>query len=540
MEKKKIMNDNKGKQKQKINTQEIAALLSGDDLMDAGPGSRKVNWGVDQPNELTELFDLDISHQDKATEESFSFSSSRSGADALTTDLRDSYGGQLDPVKVYLQEMGSVSLLSSDAETEIAKSIEAGEKQIQDALLTSPLTIRYLNEVCEKITSGKRSVTDILRGLDESDSKSINQEKEKFLWQVKEAVRLSKESSAFRVDIFAPETTAAVASKLRLRINRNNQAIINLFDAHRLSSKHLNSIIKRLRKILNTIAPPPTMKKSDPQQYRNFLLGCVNAHGADYESLKNIIDQVTEGEKISRESKNELVQANLRLVVSVAKKYANRGLQLLDLIQEGNIGLMKAVEKFEYRRGYKFSTYATWWIRQAITRAIADQGRTIRIPVHMIDTINRLLKGAKDFLRENGREPSPEEMAEKLDVDLTKVKNILKIAKEPLSLDTPIGNGEDSYLADFIEDNDAVSPDEATILENLKHSLRKILSTLTPREELVLRMRFGIDTAVDLTLEEVGENFSVTRERIRQIEAKALKKLKHPTRRNQLFAFYCD
>jgi hypothetical protein len=318
VEKKKIMNGNKGKQKQKINTQEIAALLSGDDLMDAGPGSSKVNWGVDQPNELTELFDLDIS-QEKAIEENFSFSSSRPGTDALTTDIRDAYGGQLDPVKVYLQEMGSVSLLSSDAETEIAKRIEAGEKQIQDSLLTSPLTIRYLNEVCEKITSGKRSVTDILRGLDESDSKSINQEKEKFLWQVKEAVRLSKESSAFRVDIFTPETTAAVASKLRLRINRNNQAIINLFDTHRLSSKHLNSIIKRLRKILSAIAPPPTLKKSAPQQYRNFLLGCVRAHGADYESLKTIIDQVTEGEKISRESKNELVQANLRLVVSVAK-----------------------------------------------------------------------------------------------------------------------------------------------------------------------------------------------------------------------------
>ena len=452
---------------------------------------------------------------------------------------RDAYLAQLDPVKVYLQEMGSVPLLSPDEETAIAIRIEKGEKRIQNALLTAPLTIDYLREMADKIREGKRSVTDMLRGLDESDAATVGQAGKRFTWQVAEAERLVRETTAFRLDLFNCKGNRSAAQKIKTRIARNNKAAIELFANDRISAKHLNAIIKKLRKLEKKLQPDP-QALAGAQKCAAYRCGCLKVHQIDHETIHDILDEITQGEIISRESKNQLVQANLRLVVSVAKKYANRGLQLLDLIQEGNIGLMKAVEKFEYRRGYKFSTYATWWIRQAITRAIADQGRTIRIPVHMIDTINRLLKGAKDFLRETGREPTPEEMAERLEIDLGKVKNILKIAKEPLSLDTPIGSGEDSYLADFIEDSSTPAPDEATILDNLRTSLRRVLKTLSPREEMVLRMRFGIDTAVDLTLEEVGESFSVTRERIRQIEAKAIKKLKHPSRRNLLYSFYSE
>ncbi len=550
-------------------------ILLGENEIEVTDGKRRADGEEGEEDSLVD----DLAGPEAASEE---LQSDESGDLVSTAE----YAKGTDPVKLYLKKMGSVSLLTREGEVEIAKRIEAGELEILRALLASRLGTMAIVELGERLETAKTKVKDVIRGVEDEVTpedekvyldkviKAVSKVKSLLAYQEKMDVKLvgaearktpTKEKETIRAEIkkkermvesgfeniaFNRKTINVLAAQIkdywnRGRDNKEERAKIYQY----LGVKTMDEFALVAEQAKDSTKVPEICKKFDlPEQKLMQLIvqeeeavkkldRLEGESGVTVDELKRINESLMIGERSADIAKSELVEANLRLVVSIAKKYTNRGLQFLDLIQEGNIGLMKAVDKFEYRRGYKFSTYATWWIRQAITRAIADQARTIRIPVHMIETINKLVRTSRMLMQQLGREPQPEEIAVKMEMPVDKVRKVLKIAKEPISLETPIGEEEDSSLGDFIEDKNIINPSEAVISLNLSEQTRKVLATLTPREEKVLRMRFGIGEKSDHTLEEVGQDFFVTRERIRQIEAKALRKLRHPSRAKLLKAF---
>ena len=529
---------------------------------------------------------------DEAPEASDEVEDDKADADAPDEDRTDkddreeeedaeSYAKTNDPVRLYLRRMGTVALLSREGEVEISKRIEDGERQILQVVLNSSVAIEDILELGDRVRSGQIRVKEVVKDADDEDPEFNEQfhidrvcgviEKVRKLYRDREAVeqkrakaveaqqrKLAKQSESLKWQVLEAlaelrlnkRIVDRVVFKLKQFLARIDQANLEIIDCEQrsgLSGAELKDTLREMRASpvrQKAIAKKLGLRPGEIEAMSDVVAAAESKIARVEEDaklteevLRTTVTEIQDGELKAEKAKAALIEANLRLVVSIAKKYTNRGLQFLDLIQEGNIGLMKAVDKFEYRRGYKFSTYATWWIRQAITRAIADQARTIRIPVHMIETINKLIRTSRYLVQDLGREPSPEELAEKMDLPVDKVRKILKIAKEPISLETPIGEEEDSHLGDFIEDKSVMSPVDAVISMNLAEQTRKVLATLTPREEKVLRMRFGIGEKSDRTLEEVGLDFEVTRERIRQIEAKALRKLRHPSRSRRLRIF---
>ncbi len=490
-----------------------------------------------------------------------------------------------DPVRMYLQEIGAVSLLSREQEVEIAKQIEEGEKQVRENVLNHPFLINYLLEIADRIKAGELSERELKDEEAEDDSQEEGVEEASATDGVilKTLERLRKASTELAQARDAHRKLKRPTPQAVRKVATAEQKVRRILDELQLGRRHITTVVEKLKKAervldrqhdliaaiekrtrqsaAQILRLAPKIKGDDGRAAsgaaRQLRLGLEEARrvvdelkaarkqisdleaevGMNLEQLTQTLRVIRQGEFKAQDGQKRLIEANLRLVVSIAKRYTNRGLGFLDLVQEGNIGLMRAVEKFEYQRGYKFSTYATWWIRQSVSRAIADQARTIRIPVHMIETINKVVRSSRYLVQQLGREPTPEEIASKMEMPLDKVRNVLRIVKEPVSLETPIGDEEESSLGDFVEDRQTVSPADAAVYTSLEEQTRKVLATLTPREEQILRMRFGIGEKSDYTLEEVGQRFAVTRERIRQIEAKALRKLRHPSRARSIESF---